>query len=90
MAQMFFFGQQVMDALDSSNKSFSPRRRSNKVRERYESLPDEGITAAMLVERGMNNSLQAACKLLKGWVRDGLVSLLENKTYKKNFKTIPL
>ena len=90
MAQMFFFGQQVMDALDSSNKSFSPRRRSNKVRARYESLPDEGITAAMLVERGMNNSLQAACKLLKGWVRDGLVSLLENNTYKKNFKTIPL
>ncbi len=89
MAQMSVFGDCVMKALATENLIFTPRKRSNKVREAYAKLPMEGITPELLVSMGLSNSVNAAKKTLARWQEDGLVAYQEG-TFKKIFEEIPL
>ena len=89
MAQMHMFGEQVMEALERERSSFTPRRRSRKVREAYAALPTE-LTTETLVSEGVAKDLNCAAKTLTRWIDDGLVvRLSDKKTYRKLFKEIP-
>ncbi|MCR5679018.1 MAG: hypothetical protein K6G08_02255, partial [Prevotella sp.] len=88
MAQMHFFGQLVMDALENEKKSFVPRRRSWKIREAYKALPSE-LTPEILVENGLAKDVNRAGETLRRWGIDGLVKKTDKKTYVKQFKEIP-
>jgi hypothetical protein len=90
-AQMDFFGQAVVDALDNEGRDFVPRRRSQKMRQLYASLPDGSLRPEVIVSRGGANSVKTAQKLLQRWVQDGLVTFdLDSRTYKKVYKEIPV
>lgn len=89
MAQMHFFGQQVMDAMEREREAFTPRKRSRKVREAYACLP-ELITQEVLVENSVAGNLKYGNKILLRWLEDGLVErLADKKTYRKKYKEIP-
>jgi hypothetical protein len=88
---MHMFGQQVMDALEAERQAFTPRRRSQKVRDAYKGLPMEGIGTEMLVDRGVASNLNNAGSVLRRWLDDGLVSKSpDGKSYRKTFKEIPV
>ena len=90
MAQMHFFGQQVMDAQEREQMSFTPRKRSRKVREAYAALPEE-LTTETLVVNGVAKDLKVAGIVLSRWLEDGLLERLpDSKKYKKVFKEIPM
>ena len=89
MSQMYFFGQQVLDALQSEREAYVPRNRSMKTRLAYASLPDT-VTAESLVQAGVADSLNSARKTISRWLEDGLLKPGENKReYRKTFKEIP-
>ena len=88
MAQMYFYGQMVMDAQERENSAFVPRKRSTKVRERYAALPEE-LTTEILVANGAATDVKNAHTTLKRWLDDGLVEKKDDKTYRKIYKEIP-
>lgn len=88
MTQMHTFGQQVMEALEKEQKSFIPRKRSFKMREAYSSLP-EVVTTEVLVANHIASNMKTASNTLQRWLNDGLVSRIDNKTYRKTYKEIP-
>jgi len=80
----------VMEAQERENSAFMPRKRSTKVREAYAALPMNGLTAEMLVDRGISSSVNSACVTLRRWLADGLVSSTEKGVYKKKYNEIPI
>ena len=88
MAQMHFYGQMVIDAQERERSTFTPRKRSTKIREAYARLPRQ-LDRETLVAEGVSASVEAASVTLKRWLDDGLV-VKEGKKYVKKFDEIPI
>ena len=88
MAQMYMFGEAVMEARERENSSFQPRRRTNATRTNYQSLPEKSITPAMMVERGMSTTIHVACATLSRWEQQGLLKRVERGMYDKIIKNL--
>jgi hypothetical protein len=88
MAQMYMFGQQVMEAQERERSAFVPRRRSTKIREAYARLP-EILTTETLVSEGVSGDVNNASTTLRRWEADGLVTRIDRKRFKKSFTEIP-
>lgn len=89
MSQMHFFGEMVMQALDAQAQDFEPRRRSTKVREAYNQLPDEFRTEDVMQMLGLK-SLSGAGQTCRRWVADGIISAPKDRKYKKIKKQLTL
>ena len=89
MAQMHLFGQMVMEARQREQEQFTPRKRSTKVRALYESLP-ETFTSEDVKQRAPNASINYASTTVHRWLHDGLLERVDNRTYKKKYKEIPI
>ena len=87
MSQMHMFGQQVMDAQERERTSFTPRRRTTKVREGFARLPEE-FSVETLVSEGVSPSVAAAKMALMRWQNDGIVKKVSDKIYRKIMKEI--
>ena len=85
-AQMHVFGQQVMDALDASLRDFQPKRRSTKVRDAYNSLPEVFTKEDVMQVLNLKNA-DSTRVTLNRWKADGLIEKKDGK-YKKIIKTI--
>ena len=88
MAQMHLFGQMVIDAQERERSTFTPRKRSTKVREAYARLPKE-LDRETLVAEGVASSVDTASVTLKRWLDDGLLTK-EGKKYVKKYNEIPV
>ena len=87
MAQMNLYGQMVMDAKERERQNFVPRRRSQKIRDLYASLPEE-FDITMLKKDGMN---EKSCYVtVSRWEHDGLIAKTGDRTYRKKFTEIPI
>jgi len=87
MAQMHLFGQMVMEARQMEKQHFVPRRRTEKVRNAFDSLPRE-FDAIALVKAGLCRDGNHASTTLRRWAKDGLVEQHE-KIWKKLVMRIP-
>ena len=88
-AQIYMFGQQVMDALEQQENEFMPRKRSTRVREAFNGLPQEFTTEDVMQIMGLKN-LNSAGQTCRRWVNDGLIGNPVNHKYKKIIKKIDL
>lgn len=89
MSQMHYFGQMVMEALDSQTNDFEPRRRSTKVREAYNQLPTEFTTEDVMQMLGLK-SLSIAGQTCRRWIADGIITAPKDRKYKKIKKELTL
>ena len=80
--QIHMFGNDVMEALEQQDSAFTPRRRSNKVKDRFEKLPEE-FTRDMLVANCLDLKPAAVSATLKRWLDDGLIERRNGKYVKK-------
>ena len=88
MTQMHYYGQMVIDAQERERTAFTPRKRSNKVRQAYAKLPRQ-IDHETLVAHGVASSMAVASVTLKRWLDDGLVAK-DGKKYVKTYDEIPI
>ena len=89
MAQMRLFGQMVMEAKQREQEQFVPRRRSTKIRQLYAMLPDE-FTQEVFKQQTPDSSPSHTATTIQRWMADGLIEKLDNRTYKKKYKEIPV
>ncbi len=80
-AQIFMFGQMVMDALEREQQTFAPRRVRSKTRTAYNNLP-ERFDADDVLSTSLVTSRKAAYNSIKRWMSDGLVKT-DNNQYVK-------
>ena len=80
--QIHMFGNDVMEALEQQDAAFTPRRRSNKMKDRFEKLPEE-FTREMLVANCLDIKNPAISATLKTWLDDGLIERKDGKYVKK-------
>lgn len=85
--QIYMFGNDVMEALELQAAAFAPRRRSNKVKERFDKLGRE-FTRDELKSLMLGSSNAAITALLNHWKSDGLVADNGNNKYKKLVNSI--
>ena len=78
-----------MEARQREQEQFTPRKRSTKVRALYESLP-ETFTSEDVKQRAPNASINYASTTVHRWLDDGLLERVDNRTYKKKYKEIPI
>lgn len=80
--QIYMFGNDVMEALETQQSAFQPRRRSLKVKERFDRLPDEFTREdlKLLMEGTANSSISS---LLSNWLKDGIIISVGDKKFKK-------
>ena len=86
-AQIYMFGQMVMDALEKENEAFMPRKYYTKTREAYNALPVK-FTYDDMLSIGLVKTVAAATGTVVRWRKDGLVEAIEEKTFKKKIKQL--
>ena len=82
MEQMYMFGNDVMDALEHQDAAFVPRRRTQRMKERFERLPST-FTRETMVQMVPEVTNSAISKMLARWMEDGLISEQGNKYVKR-------
>ena len=80
--QIHMFGSDVMDALQQQAAAFTPRRRSNKVKERFDKLPKE-FTREELRALSLDVKRTAITNMLNRWLADGIIEQQGEKYVKK-------
>lgn len=80
--QIHMFGNEVMEALQAEAAAFTPRRRADKTRQRFDRLPKQ-FTREQLMAEGL--SYQGAATAIRRWLKDGLVEA-EGDHYVKTAK----
>lgn len=86
-AQMYMFGQMVMDALEREQAAFAPRKMHNKTRNAYNSLP-ESFTREQYMDATGSTNRRSVDVILKRWATDGLIKFEKNNLYTKIIKTL--
>ena len=75
-AQMYFFGQKVMEALEDSSKSFVPERKKDSMRARvYAALPKE-FSAEDLLKFYSNK--KTIMNYISEWKKNGFIAKVKN------------
>jgi len=85
--QIYMFGSDVMEALELQAAAFAPRRRSDKVKDRYNQLGKE-FTRDDLKSLMLGRSNAAITILIKRWKSDGLIAENGIDKYKKLVNSI--
>ena len=80
--QIYMFGSDVMEAQEQQSAAFTPRRRSNKVKERFEKLPKE-FTRDELRASCLELKNSSISTLLENWLSDGIIEKQGEKYVKK-------
>ena len=80
--QIYMFGSDVMEAQEQQNAAFTPRKRWNKVKERFEKLPKE-FTREELKANSLDIKAPAISAMLKRWMDDGIIERQGEKYVKK-------
>ena len=80
--QIYMFGSDVMEAQEQQNAAFTPRRRSNKVKERFEKLPKE-FTRDELKATCLDMKKSSISQMIKSWLEEGIIERQGEKYVKK-------
>jgi len=86
-AQMFMFGQMVMDAQEKEEMAFVPRKYHTKTRSIYNALPDK-ITVSDIIKAGLAEKVKYAMVVLRRWEKDDLVETEDDATWTKKIQKI--
>ena len=86
-AQIFMFGQMVMDALEREQQTFAPMKVRTKTRTAYNNLPEQFTMEQMMDINHVPNK-KSAYTTISRWMQLGLLKLVNNNTYQKTIKTI--
>ena len=80
--QIYMFGSDVMEAQEQQAAAFTPRRRSNKVKERFEKLP-KAFTRDELKATCLDMKNSSITEMIKSWLDDGIIERHGEKYVKK-------
>ena len=80
--QIHMFGSDVMEAMEQQAAAFTPRRRSNKVKERFEKLPKE-FTRNELKAICLDMKNTSISTMIKRWLEEGIIERQGEKYVKK-------
>ena len=86
-AQVFMFGQMVMDAMQKEREAFMPRPFKMRTRELYNQLP-EVFDYNDLVSLGLTKTKNNAGTTVRRWLKDGLVEKITDTQCKKIIKKL--
>ncbi len=81
-AQVYMFGQMVLDALDAEAQAFKPRGMQAATRAKFERLPRR-FTLADMVKAGFTHSTNGASSTVARWEKAGIIRKLERGKYEK-------
>lgn len=85
--QMYMFGGDVMEALEAQKWAFTPRRRTNKMKDRFESLP-QVFSRDDVKQICSSLSASTISHMLERWLSDGVIEAQGDKQFKKLSNTI--
>lgn len=80
--QMYMFGNELIDAKNAQDIAFTPRRRSNKVMERFYQL-EHTFTRDNLASLMPESKQSAITMAISGWLKDGLIKRVGENSYEK-------
>jgi hypothetical protein len=80
--QIYMFGSDVMEAQEQQAAAFTPRRRSNKVKERFDKLP-QAFTRNELKATCLDMKSSSISTMIKRWLEEGIIERQGEKYVKK-------